>query len=74
MEQVMMQPNTSQADRIAEMVSHIFHPLLVVIPTLVIAMVAPGQHDLGGDLLDGPVDCHRKPADGLVAVLGCAFG
>jgi len=43
MEQVMMQPNASQADRIAELVSHIFHPLVVVIPTLVIAMIRLGS-------------------------------
>src|SRR3990172_4347336 len=43
MEQVMMQPNASQADRIAGLVSHIFHPLVVVIPTLVIAMIRLGS-------------------------------
>ena len=43
MEQVMMQPNVSQADRIAGLVSHIFHPLVVVIPTLVIAMIRLGS-------------------------------
>jgi len=43
MEQVIMQPNVSQADRIAGLVSHIFHPLVVVIPTLVIAMIRLGS-------------------------------
>ena len=43
MEQVMMQLNASQADRIARLVSHIFHPLVVVIPTLVIAMIRLGS-------------------------------
>jgi membrane-associated phospholipid phosphatase len=35
--------NDSSADRIAEVVSYVFHPLLVVIPTLVIAMVRLGS-------------------------------
>lgn len=35
--------NDSSADRIAEVVSYIFHPLLVVIPTLVIAMTSLGS-------------------------------
>lgn len=39
----MMQPNTSKADRMAEIISYIFHPLLVVVPTLVIAMVSLGS-------------------------------
>ena len=43
MEQVTMQPSASQADRFAELVSYIFHPLLIVIPTLVIAMVSLGN-------------------------------
>jgi len=43
MEQVTMQPSASQADRFAELVSYIFHPLLIVIPTLVIAMVRLGS-------------------------------
>jgi hypothetical protein len=43
MEQVMMQSNISQADRIAELVSYVFHPLVVVVPTLVIAMVRLGS-------------------------------
>ena len=43
MEQVTMQPSASQADRFAELVSYIFHPLLIVIPTLVIAMVSLGS-------------------------------
>lgn len=43
MEQVTMQSNISKADRIAGLVSHIFHPLVVVIPTLVIAMVRLGS-------------------------------
>ena len=43
MEQVTMQPSVSQADRFAELVSYIFHPLLIVIPTLVIAMVSLGS-------------------------------
>lgn len=43
MERAMMQPNTSWADRMAEIISYIFHPLLVVIPTLVIAMVQLGS-------------------------------
>lgn len=43
MEQVMMQSKISRADRIAELVSYIFHPLLIVVPTLVIAMVQLGS-------------------------------
>jgi membrane-associated phospholipid phosphatase len=43
MDQVTMQRNASRADRIAELVSYIFHPLIVVIPTLVIAMVSLGS-------------------------------
>jgi membrane-associated phospholipid phosphatase len=43
MEQVTMQPNASQSDRFAELVSYLFHPLLIVIPTLVIAMVRLGS-------------------------------
>ena len=43
MEQVTMQHNASQADRVAELVSQIFHPLVVVIPTLVIAMTRLGS-------------------------------
>ena len=43
MEQAMMQTNTSRADRMAEIISYIFHPLVVVIPTLVIAMVRLGS-------------------------------
>jgi membrane-associated phospholipid phosphatase len=43
MERAMMQPNTSKADRMAEIISYIFHPLLVVVPTLVIAMVSLGS-------------------------------
>ncbi|MEN4098926.1 MAG: hypothetical protein ROW52_03310 [Anaerolineaceae bacterium] len=39
----MMQPNTSRADRMAEIISYIFHPLVVVVPTLVIAMVRLGS-------------------------------
>lgn len=39
----MMQPNTSKADRMAEIISYIFHPLLIVVPTLVIAMVQLGS-------------------------------
>jgi membrane-associated phospholipid phosphatase len=35
--------NDSTADRIAEIVSYVFHPLLVVIPTLVIAMISLGS-------------------------------
>jgi len=35
--------NDSTADRIAEIVSYVFHPLLVVIPTLVIAMTSLGS-------------------------------
>lgn len=35
--------NDSSADRIAEVISYVFHPLLVVIPTLVIAMVRLGS-------------------------------
>ena len=35
--------NDSTADRIAEVVSYVFHPLLVVIPTLVIAMTSLGS-------------------------------
>jgi membrane-associated phospholipid phosphatase len=35
--------NGVSADRVAEVVSYIFHPLLVVIPTLVIAMVRLGS-------------------------------
>jgi len=38
-----MQRSSSQADRFAELVSYIFHPLLIVIPTLVIAMVRLGS-------------------------------
>jgi len=43
MEQVMMQSKISRADRIAELVSNIFHPLLIVVPTLIIAMVQLGS-------------------------------
>lgn len=43
MERAMMQPNTSRADRMAEIISYVFHPLLVVVPTLVIAMVQLGS-------------------------------
>ena len=43
MERAMMQPNTSRADKMAEIISYIFHPLLIVIPTLVIAMVQLGS-------------------------------
>lgn len=39
----MMQPNTSKADRMAEIISYVFHPLLIVVPTLVIAMVRLGS-------------------------------
>lgn len=39
----MMQPNTSRADRMAEIISYVFHPLLVVVPTQVIAMVQLGS-------------------------------
>lgn len=35
--------NDSTVDRIAEIISYVFHPLLVVIPTLVIAMVRLGS-------------------------------
>lgn len=35
--------NDSSADRIAEIISYVFHPLLVVIPTLVIAMTRLGS-------------------------------
>lgn len=35
--------NDSSADKIAEVISYVFHPLLVVIPTLVIAMVRLGS-------------------------------
>ena len=35
--------NAATADRLAEVVSYVFHPLLVVIPTLVIAMVRLGS-------------------------------
>jgi membrane-associated phospholipid phosphatase len=43
MEEAMTQSKASRADRMAEMVSYIFHPLVVVIPTLVIAMVRLGS-------------------------------
>lgn len=43
MERAMMQPNTSKADRMAEIISYVFHPLLIVVPTLVIAMVQLGS-------------------------------
>ncbi len=43
MEQVTMHRSASQADRIAELISYLFHPLLVVIPTLVIAMTRLGS-------------------------------
>jgi membrane-associated phospholipid phosphatase len=43
MERAMMQPNTSRADRMAEIISYVLHPLLIVIPTLVIAMVRLGS-------------------------------
>jgi membrane-associated phospholipid phosphatase len=43
MERAMMQPNTSKADRMAEIISYVLHPLLIVIPTLVIAMVRLGS-------------------------------
>lgn len=35
--------NTANADKLADVVSYVFHPLLVVIPTLVIAMVRLGS-------------------------------
>ena len=35
--------NAANADKLAEVVSYVFHPLLVVIPTLVIAMVGLGS-------------------------------
>jgi len=35
--------NAANADKLAEVVSYVFHPLLVVIPTLVIAMVQLGS-------------------------------
>jgi len=35
--------NDASADRLAEVVSYVFHPLLVVIPTLVIAMTSLGS-------------------------------
>lgn len=35
--------NAATADKLAEVVSSVFHPLLVVIPTLVIAMVRLGS-------------------------------
>lgn len=35
--------NTATADKLAEVVSYVFHPLLIVIPTLVIAMVRLGS-------------------------------
>lgn len=35
--------NAANADKLAEVVSYVFHPLLVVIPTLVIAMVRLGS-------------------------------
>ena len=35
--------NTATADKLAEVISYVFHPLLVVIPTLVIAMVRLGS-------------------------------
>ena len=43
MDPVTMQQNASQADRFAELVSYVFHPLVVVIPTLVIAMTHMGS-------------------------------
>ena len=43
MDHAMMQHNSTRADRFAEVVSYIFHPLLVVIPTLVIAMTRLGS-------------------------------
>jgi membrane-associated phospholipid phosphatase len=43
MDQVRMRQPTSQADRFAVLVSYLFHPLLVVIPTLVIAMTRLGS-------------------------------
>jgi membrane-associated phospholipid phosphatase len=43
MDQVKMQLNSKQTDQFAELVSNIFHPLLVVIPTLVIAMTRLGS-------------------------------
>jgi membrane-associated phospholipid phosphatase len=43
MERAMMQLNTSRSDQMAEIISYIFHPLLIVIPTLVIAMVQLGS-------------------------------
>lgn len=43
MERAMTQSHISRADRIAELVSYIFHPLVVVVPTLVIAMVRLGS-------------------------------
>lgn len=35
--------NAANADKLAEVVSYVFHPLLVVIPTLVIAMIRLGS-------------------------------
>ena len=43
MERAMMQTNTYKADRMAEIISYVFHPLLIVVPTLVIAMVQLGS-------------------------------
>jgi len=43
MDPMTMQQNASQADRFAELVSYVFHPLVVVIPTLVIAMTHMGS-------------------------------
>jgi membrane-associated phospholipid phosphatase len=43
MDRVTMQSSSSLGDRFAELVSYIFHPLLVVIPTLVIAMTRLGS-------------------------------
>ena len=43
MEHVKIQTKTSQADRMAEIISYVFHPLLIVVPTLVIAMVQLGS-------------------------------
>lgn len=42
MEQASMLTKSSRTDRFAKLVSNLFHPLLVVIPTLIIAMVQPG--------------------------------
>jgi membrane-associated phospholipid phosphatase len=43
MEQESIQFKTPTMDKIATLISYIFHPLLVVIPTLIIAMVRTGS-------------------------------